>query len=271
MLVYFNNDLMKTKNVIIFFQFLLVSNYLFSQENKFKIANYKKIDSKEFVEIKKQNPEINIKSIFEHGKPYTKKEMDSLIKNSKIQNYTQIFLKDTINNELVILNKELTKEEIKNKEIEQKRKIKAEKEYRNELDGSKLEELNLEDINGVKFNLENLKGKVIVLNFWFTQCKPCVAEFPQLNNLKEKYKNQDVEFFAVTWNNKETIEKFLLNHKLDFNIIPNGKLIIDKFKIPHYPYNIVIDKNGKVEYINDILVLNILKKLENKINKSLKD
>ncbi|WP_445721027.1 peroxiredoxin family protein [Flavobacterium sp.] len=165
----------------------------------------------------------------------------------------------------------MTKEEIKNKEIEQKRKIKAEKEYRNELDGSKLEELNLEDINGVKFNLENLKGKVIVLNFWFTQCKPCVAEFPQLNNLKEKYKNQDVEFFAVTWNNKETIEKFLLNHKLDFNIIPNGKLIIDKFKIPHYPYNIVIDKNGKVEYINDILVLNIFKKLENKINKSLID
>jgi thiol-disulfide isomerase/thioredoxin len=30
---------------------------------------------------------------------------------------------------------------------------------------------------------------VIVLNFWFTQCKPCVAEFPELNELKEKYKS----------------------------------------------------------------------------------
>ncbi len=261
---------MKSKNIFIFSIILLLSNIVLSQEKKFNIEECKKIDRNEFIEIQKTNPKIIIKSIFENGKPYTKKEMDSLIKNSKIQNYTQIFLKDTINNELVILNKELTKEEIKNKETEQKRKIKAEKEYRNELDGSKLEELNLEDINGVKFNLENLKGKVIVLNFWFTQCKPCVAEFPELNNIKEKYKNQDVEFFAVTWNNKETIEKFLLNHKLDFNIIPNGKLIIDKFKIPHYPYNIVIDKNGKVEYINDVLVLNVLKKLDNKVSELLK-
>lgn len=261
---------MKLKNKFIFLIFIIFSNIIFSQEKKFTIDEYKKIDKNEFIEIQKSNPKFLIKSIFENGKPYTKKEMDSLIKNSKIQNYTQIFLKDTINNELVILNKELTKEEIKNKETEQKRKIKAEKEYRNELDGSKLEELNLENINGVKFNLENLKGKVIVLNFWFTQCKPCVAEFPELNNLKEKYKNQDVEFFAVTWNNKETIEKFLLNYKLDFNIIPNGKLIIDKFKIPHYPYNIVIDKNGKVEYINDVLVLNVLKKLDNKISELLK-
>lgn len=261
---------MKSKNIFKFSIILLLSNIVLSQEKKFTNEECKKIDRNEFIEIQKTNPKIIIKSIFENGKPYTKKEMDSLIKNSKIQNYTQIFLKDTINNELVILNKELTKEEIKNKETEQKRKIKAEKEYRNELDGSKLEELNLEDINGVKFNLENLKGKVIVLNFWFTQCKPCVAEFPELNNLKEKYKNQDVEFFAVTWNNKETIENFLLNHKLDFNIIPNGKLIIDKFKIPHYPYNIVIDKNGKVEYINDVLVLNVLKKLDNKVSELLK-
>jgi peroxiredoxin len=261
---------MRFKNIFVFFIILIFSNILFSQEKKFNTDDYKKIDRNEFVEIQKSNPKFIIKSVFENGKPYTKKDMDSLINNSKIQNYTQVFLKDTINNELVILNKELSKEEIKNKEIEQKRKGKAENEYRNELDGSKLTELNLEDINGVKFNLENLKGKVIVLNFWFTQCKPCVEEFPELNNLKEKYKNQEVEFFAVTWNNKETIEKFLLNHKLDFNIVPNGKSIIDKFKIPHYPYNIVIDKYGKVEYINDVLVFNVIKKIDNKIDQLLK-
>lgn len=168
------------------------------------------------------------------------------------------------------MNKELTKEEIKNKKTEIKNKLKAEKEFRNELDGSKISGLNLEDLNGEKFNLENLKGKIIVLNFWFTQCKPCVAEFPELKNLKQKFINQEVEFFALTWNNKETIDKFLINHKLDFKIVPNGKIIIDKFKIPHYPYNIVIDKDGKIEYINDVLVFNVLKKLENKINELLK-
>ena len=87
--------------------------------------------------------------------------------------------------------------------------------------------------------------------------------------MKSKYKSQAVECFVTTFNNKETIEKFLLNHKLDFNIIPNGRVIIDKFKIPHYPYNVIIDKNGQITYINDVLVLNVLKKLENKINQSL--
>lgn len=168
------------------------------------------------------------------------------------------------------MNRELTKEEIKNKKSDIKSKLKAEKEYRNELDGSKINELNLEDLNGEKFNLEKLKGKIIVINFWFTKCKPCIAEFPELNELKKKYANQEVEFFAVTWDNKETIDKFLINHKLDFKIIPNGKTIIDKFKIPHYPYNIVIDKEGKIEYINDVLVVKVLKKLDNKIKELLK-
>ena len=261
---------MKSKNIFVFFIILLFSNIVLSQERKFTIEECKKIDRNEFIEIQKANPKIIIKSIFENGKPYTKKENDFLIKNSKILNYTQILFKDTISNELVILNKELSKEEIKNKKTDIKNKLKAEKEFRNELDGSKIGELNLEDINGEKFNLENLKGKIIVLNFWFTQCKPCVAEFPELNNLKQKYINQEVEFFAVTWDNKEIVDKFLINHKLDFKIVPKGKIIIDQFKIPHYPYNIIIDKDGKIEYINDVLTFNVLKKLENKINELLK-
>ncbi|WP_396170835.1 peroxiredoxin family protein [Flavobacterium sp.] len=260
---------MKTKNIFFIILFSFISNYLVSQENKFNIKDYKKIERKEFIEIQNKNPKINIKSILENGNPCTKKVQDSLIKNSKIQNYIQILLKDTINNELLILNRELNKEEVKNRKIEYKNKLKQEKEFRNKLEGTIINELNLEDINGFKFNLVNLKGKVIVLNFWFTQCKPCVAEFPELNELKEKYKSQPVEFFAVTFNNKETIDKFLLNHKLDFTIIPNGKLLIEKFKIPHYPYNILINKNGEVEYINDVLVVNVLKKLKNKIDESL--
>jgi cytochrome oxidase Cu insertion factor (SCO1/SenC/PrrC family) len=108
-------------------------------------------------------------------------EIDSLIKNSKFQNYIQILLKDTINNELLILTRKLNKEEINNQKAEYKTKLKAEKEFRKKLNGTIIDELSFEDNDGLKFNLNNLKGKVIVLNFWFTQCKPCVAEFPELN------------------------------------------------------------------------------------------
>ena len=161
------------------------------------------------------------------------------------------------------------KEDIKIQKSAFKSKQKNDKEFRNQLDGTIIRELDFQDIEGKKYDLESLKGKVIVLNFWFTKCKPCIAEFPDLNKLKEKFKSTPVEFFAVTFNNKETVAEFLLKHKLDFTIVPNANGMINTFKIPHYPFNIVIDKEGKIEYIKDVLVLNVLKKLESKINDAL--
>jgi len=157
--------------------------------------------------------------------------------------------------------KSMSKNELKDKfkDIE-----KEKKELRNQIDGSLLKELNFEDINGNIHTLESLKGKVIVLNFWFIQCKPCVEEFPDLNKLKNKFKNKSVEFFAVTWNDKNSLVKFLETKKLDFTVVPDGKLV-NKFKIPYYPYNIIINKKGKVEYVSDVLSLNIMKKIERKI------
>ena len=90
-----------------------------------------------------------------------------------------------------------------------------------------------------------------------------------MNKLKKEFEGKPVEFFAVTWNNKNSLIKFLQNQKLNYKIIPNGKKIIDKFKIQYYPYNIIIDQNGIVEYINDVLTFNIFKKIERKIKKLL--
>jgi len=162
------------------------------------------------------------------------------------------------------------KKSISQKELNEKYKAieKEKKELRKQIDGSILNELSFEDINGNKHTLESLKGKIIVMNFWFIQCKPCVKEFPDLNALKMKFKDKSVEFFAVTWNDKNSLIKFLETTKLDFTVVPDGKLI-DKFKIPYYPYNIIIDKKGKVEYVNDVLSLNLIKKIERKVNKLL--
>jgi len=162
------------------------------------------------------------------------------------------------------------KKSISQKELNDKYKAikKEKKELRKQIDGSILNELSFEDINGNKHTLESLKGKIIVMNFWFIQCKPCVKEFPDLNALKMKFKDKSVAFFAVTWNDKNSLIKFLETTKLDFTVVPDGKLI-DKFKIPYYPYNIIIDKKGKVEYVNDLLSLNLIKKIERKVNKLL--
>ncbi len=146
---------------------------------------------------------------------------------------------------------------------------KENKESKKKIDGTILKELDFIDINGVKHNLNSLKGKVVLLHFWFIQCKPCVKEFPKLNILKSKFNDKNVEFFAVTWNNKKDLNKFFEKNRLDYNIVPSDIKLKNKFNINIFPSDILIDKEGKVEYINDLLSFEVTKRIERKINKLL--
>lgn len=100
------------------------------------------------------------------------------------------------------------------------------------------------DINGNEITLSKLKGKVVVLNFWFTQCKPCVTEMPKLNKLVKKYKN--VEFISITFNKKEVVEKFLKNHTFNYKHIVNSDPIIEEYESAAFPTHIIIDQKGEI-------------------------
>ncbi|WP_298950426.1 TlpA disulfide reductase family protein [uncultured Nonlabens sp.] len=141
---------------------------------------------------------------------------------------------------------------------------------REELNGSVLNQLNFKDINDKEHSLESLRGKVVVLDFWFIQCKPCVKQFPSMNTLKKKYKGKPVEFFAVTWNSEYDVKQFLKTIDLQLTPVVDNNLI-DKFNIPHYPYHVIIDQNGKVEFVSSVLSFSITNKLERKINRLLKN
>lgn len=95
----------------------------------------------------------------------------------------------------------------------------------------------------------DLKGKVVVINFWFTGCKPCVAEMPQLNQLVTKYSGQPVEFLSITFNDKSEIENFLKKHDFNFTHIPSAKDLIEQLGIVMYPTNIILNEQGVVKEI----------------------
>ena len=252
-----------TVKSILFILFNLLFLNLYCQENISALKNCQKINIKKFIELKKANPKIKTTSIFENGKVISQKDRDSIANSPKKRKYSQIFYRDTINNKIYIVKKELTEKEVQERKKASERKLDEDKTLRKELNGSVLKELDLIDINGGKHNLNSLKGKVIVLNFWFIQCKPCVAEFPELNDLKKKFKSKPVDFFAISWNDKKSLDQFFETHKLDFTVIPNGRHINEKFKIPYFPFHIIIDQNGKTEYIKNF------KKINSKINKLL--
>ncbi|CAN5463034.1 TlpA disulfide reductase family protein [soil metagenome] len=97
--------------------------------------------------------------------------------------------------------------------------------------------------------LSDLKGKVVLLDFWATWCGPCVASMPHLNELATKYKDQGVVSVAVSNEARDAIASYLRAHDYDLTFYrdPFG-LANDKFNISAIPATFVIGRDGKILY-----------------------
>jgi len=105
------------------------------------------------------------------------------------------------------------------------------------------------DINGNNISSISSKGKVVVLNFWFAACKPCIAEIPELNEVYERYEaDTNVVFASITFENKESVKEFLDIHPLKYPVVSDAREICNIFNVSGYPTNIVIDKKGNYYY-----------------------
>ncbi|UKJ06787.1 TlpA family protein disulfide reductase [Solitalea lacus] len=108
------------------------------------------------------------------------------------------------------------------------------------------------DVDNVKYDLNQLKGKVVVLNFWFTACAPCKKEIPDLNAMVEKYKGKDVVFLAFEVNSYEPAKLKAITEKFfKYTMIPSTRKegdVASKYQIKAYPTSYVIDQSGIVRF-----------------------
>ena len=120
-------------------------------------------------------------------------------------------------------------------------------------------------------NLDSLKGQVVVLNFWFTACSPCIKEIPLLNDIAEKYKDK-VHFLAISFDKNDAyLARVIRVREMKYQIIADRRDICDAYKIKLYPTNIVIDKKGKVVFSEMGFKEGIEEKLNKAIEMALKD
>jgi peroxiredoxin len=106
------------------------------------------------------------------------------------------------------------------------------------------------DINGEKFNLDNLKGQTIVLNWWAVWCAPCRIEIPGLNKLVDKYSDRNVKFISITDDSKDKVSDFLEKNEFLYDITfisKNDRILFGN----SYPKNIVIDSNGIITFYDE--------------------
>ncbi len=103
-------------------------------------------------------------------------------------------------------------------------------------------------ISGDTIQMSKLKGKIVVINFWFIDCHPCIAEMPALNKLVDEYKNKEVVFLAITWEvAKRVYNDFLSKYKLDFIILPDAQKVIDKVAGSGYPTTYILNQKGIIK------------------------
>ncbi len=242
---------MKKILLIIFLGFNLT---IFAQEYSFLAASSKKIKEKEYITYLNDNIDKldsiqkTTKWFLEDGTTLNQKYSDSVFKSKEGYRYNTKLYRDTISNTFSYVLYKRDKAEVRETNRDFNDYIKADEKNRKKLIKSVIDELTLTDIKGEVHSLETLKDKIIVVDFWFINCGPCIKEIPDLNKLKSEYETEDIEWFAVTYDPKEKVERFLDRMKFDYTIVPDSKHLTDRFDIRFYPTTLIIDENRKIVY-----------------------
>ena len=109
----------------------------------------------------------------------------------------------------------------------------------------------LRDLCGEKLRKpwKNKTKNVVVLSFFATWCKPCIAEIPHLQKLQKKYSDKTVKFFLVNvGEQKEKINEFLKTKSISIQILMDKyKKISEKYDALTLPRLFIIDKNGIIQ------------------------
>lgn len=105
-------------------------------------------------------------------------------------------------------------------------------------------------IEGQKISSQDLRGKVVMVNFWATSCETCMKEMPQMVETYNKFKGQGLEFVAVAMNYDPP--NYVLNYaatrKLPFKVaLDSGGDLAKQFgDVAMTPTTFVIGKDGKI-------------------------
>lgn len=113
--------------------------------------------------------------------------------------------------------------------------------------GQPAPEFELTLMNGSKVSLAELKGQVVVLNFWATWCVPCRTELPTLDKYYALQRKNGLRVFAIT--TEGSLPAYRLKNLFNTMTIPAAKHIKGPYgPLTGVPTNFIIDRAGKVRY-----------------------
>jgi thiol-disulfide isomerase/thioredoxin len=101
---------------------------------------------------------------------------------------------------------------------------------------------------GLEGALPDLKGKVVLVDFFASWCGPCQESFPAMEKLYKKYGSQGLVIVAINLDKKQAdMKQFLKAHPTSFSIVRDGSYkLVNEIKIPTMPSSFLLDRTGKV-------------------------
>jgi peroxiredoxin len=127
---------------------------------------------------------------------------------------------------------------------------------------------------GEYISLDDLKGKVVLLDFWGTWCPPCVASVPGLRDLNKKYSKESsfVMISVSSDSDEETWKEFVGREKMVWaQFLDRERAVQRAFKVSAFPTYIVLDSDGVIRYRSTGMSLDKESELENAIRKQIKN
>lgn len=120
------------------------------------------------------------------------------------------------------------------------------------LEGKAAPDFKLPGIDGKDVAMTDLKGSVVVLDFWATWCGPCVASLPHLEKIYQDNKAAGVKIYAVNVDqDKAKVAPFIAEHKLTVPVLLDSEQtgVGEKYGANAIPETVVIGKDGKVKKV----------------------
>lgn len=105
----------------------------------------------------------------------------------------------------------------------------------------------LKTLEGKAFQLEELRGRVVLLNFWATWCIPCRSEIPELNNMHRDLEGRGLSVVGVsTYDGAEGVRDFWKDIKQDYPVLLGDSDVASKFEVGPLPTTFILDREGRI-------------------------
>ena len=120
-------------------------------------------------------------------------------------------------------------------------------ESRTPSDIGEIPSVEIETITGQKLNLSDLKGKIVLINFWATWCPPCREEMPYFEEIYRRYREKGFTIIAVSVDaNENFVKDFVKDYDISFPVSMDKEGLSDMFGVSSLPMSFLYDESGKL-------------------------